>query len=717
MKPWLWSKSTATAVLLLAAVAATLSVWQAPAAASRFTTEGGLATHTPAARAQIEAGRIGIPRPDLVLLVSDPAGSRIDTPRNTRKIAALTRTVAGRPDVAAASSPATQDQPTLLSQNRVTAMIQAQVDGTPRQRAHHAGHILSAAQQTAHGLRVRATGTAWTTRALDRRVESDLLHAELWAAPAVALLLLSMYGSLPAALLPVLIAALSVLCTLPVLGILARATDISQFAVNAASAVGFALAVDYTLFILARYREHLTHHTNRTTALALALRTSGRTVIFSAATVTAALTAAALIPIPLLRALSLAAISVSLLSALAAWTVLPACLLLLGPHLERCDPLARWRRHHLGQPSRTWRTVAQHVTARPLLAGAAALALLTVCALPVLHLRPGASDDRSLPPNDQAAVTAQQLRTDFAFPPERLLTVLVHADPPTLTAYRTRIMGLPHITGVFPTGRYTPHEPAPTATVVVASDTAPDTPAAADLVRALRRTAPAGDTLVAGRAADIADTTHAVRKALPGAALLLTAALVVLLTLYTRSVIAPLKTLAVGLITMGAGLGAVVAVFQDGHGQTLIGGFTQASTVDCPVILFVLVLALAVSLDYEVFLLGRIKEEYDRHGDNTTSIIEGISRTGRLMTSAAVSVAITTAALAATGVTALKIIGLGLALTVVIDAVIIRGVLVPAAMTVLGTRNWWQPRHSRRLYCLRREPAADLRTETWRRNS
>uniref|UniRef100_UPI0034E00B54 MMPL family transporter n=1 Tax=Streptomyces flavofungini TaxID=68200 RepID=UPI0034E00B54 len=186
---------------------------------------------------------------------------------------------------------------------------------------------------------------------------------------------------------------------------------------------------------------------------------------------------------------------------------------------------------------------------------------------------------------------------------------------------------------------------------------------------------------------------QALRHALPAIGLALTLTLGTLLALYTRSVIAPCKTIAVALLTMGAALGMLVTVFQDGHGRALLQQFTLTGTLDCSLLLFVLVLTLAISLDYEIFLLGRIKEEYDRHHDNQTSIIEGISRTGSLMTAAALSVAIPTAALAATGVTALKIIGLGVALTVLVDAVLVRGFLVPATMAVLGALNWWNPLH------------------------
>jgi RND superfamily putative drug exporter len=200
---------------------------------------------------------------------------------------------------------------------------------------------------------------------------------------------------------------------------------------------------------------------------------------------------------------------------------------------------------------------------------------------------------------------------------------------------------------------------------------------------------------VGGRAAEVVDTADAVLGALPRCLLLLAAGLLVLLSAFTRTLIAPLKALIVAAVSLGASLGALVVLFQDGRGGAVLGHFTATGTLDASTLLFVLFIALALSVDYEVFLLGRIREEYDRCGDNRTSIIKGVARTGRLMTSAAAAVAISTAAMATSHVALLKFIGIGVALGALVDAVLVRGVLVPAVMAALGPANWWAPARAR----------------------
>ena len=227
--------------------------------------------------------------------------------------------------------------------------------------------------------------------------------------------------------------------------------------------------------------------------------------------------------------------------------------------------------------------------------------------------------------------------------------------------------------------------------LLVASSAALDTPEADAVVDAVRDVPAPGTAVVGGRAADVTDTADAVRDALPLCGLLLALTLTVLLGFYTRSVVAPLKALAVAAVSLGASLGVIVVLFQYGHGGAVLGDFTVTGSLDASILLFVLFITLALSVDYEVFLLGRIREEYDRCGDNRSSIIDGIARTGRLMTSAAAAVASSTAAMGTSDVTLLKFIGIGVALGALVDAVLVRGVLVPAVMAALGPANWWRP--------------------------
>ncbi|MEU2655964.1 MMPL family transporter [Streptomyces sp. NPDC007325] len=691
-------------VLAAATLTALCAALATPAALTAFGTGGTVAVGTEAAQARETATRAAAPSPDLLLLVSGREGESVDSPRFRAGERAAVDVMRNGPGVRTVWSLGDTQDPWLRSKDGRSGLIAAELMGSERQQATTAARLVARARDAAPGLRINAAGRAWTTGAVDERVERDMLRAEALAAPAVLLVLLVAYGSLACALLPLAVAVLAVGCAIPVLGALTQVVDVSRFAVNATSAIGFGLAVDYTLFLLARYQEERGRDATGRQAMAAMLRTSGRTVVCSAVTVAGCLGCLLVVPVPLLRALALAGSVVTVLAAVMALTVLPAALILLGPLAERADPLRRVRRARDPGGSPFWRRTAGVVTRRPVLAGAAVSLMLLVLAWPLGHARLGTIDERALPSTDAAALVGEDLRSGFAFPPERLLTVVVTAPSKGLDAYRARLSELRGVTAVrqapAPTRAPAPAAAAPpahagrtppTAVLVVAHREDPSSVAAAELVRAVRATTSPGPVAVGGRAAEIVDTRAAVRRALPRVAVLVAAVLLLVVGVFTRSVVAPLKTLAVALVTVACGLGVVVSLVQNGRGRGLLGTFTPTGTLDASVLLFTLAVGLVLSVDYEVFLLGRIREEFDRGADNRAAIVEGIARTGRLMTSAALAVAISTAALTTSSVTALKVVGLGIALIALADAVLVRGVLVPAVMTTLGPANWWHP--------------------------
>ncbi|MEU9121146.1 MMPL family transporter [Streptomyces sp. NPDC048506] len=680
-------------VVVCALLAAVCAAALSPAAFSALSSGGAVATETEAERAGDQAERLNVPSPDLLLAVSrrTTGGDEAAVRDGARAVVgALSR----QRDVRAVWSAVATGDPWLRSRDGRTVLVAARLKGTDKDRKHAAPGVVSAARSAAPGLRVEPSGEVWAHREIDETIDHDLRRAELLAAPALFVVLVFAYGSVVSALLPVVVAALAVGCTLPVLGLLAQVMDVSRVAVSAASAIGLGLAVDYSLFLLARFREETARGADRETALAAALRSSGRSVAFSAAAVAACLATAMVVPVPLLRGLSLAGMVVAVLAALIALTVVPACLRLLGPHADAWDPLARWRRSGTGDGSRFWQRTASAVTARPLLAGGTAVLLLVLMALPFSHASLGLVDERTLPPSAPAATAAERVRTEFAAPPERLLTVVVTGPGATdgARSYRDRLAHIPDVTGARVV-RTVPSDEA--AVLLVASAAAPDTPEADAVVRAVRAAPAPGTVLVGGRAAEVTDTADAVLDALPRCLLLLAVGLMVLLGTFTRTVVAPLKALAVAAVSLGASLGAMVVLFQDGHGNAALGGFRAMGSLDASTLLFVLFITLALSVDYEVFLLGRIREEYQRCGDNRAAIVGGIARTGRLMTSAAAAVALSTAAMGTSEVSLLKLIGIGVALGALVDAVLVRGLLVPAVMAALGPANWWTPARTR----------------------
>ncbi|MCQ4041662.1 MMPL family transporter [Streptantibioticus rubrisoli] len=667
-------------IILCAALVGVAAVLLAPLAFGALSTGGAVATGTEAERARQRAEQLGVPAPDLVLAL----------PHRPEEATRVVRALAREPDVRAVWSAGTTGDPWLRSRDGRTELVEVRLRGTDKDRKHAAPQVVAAARSAVPRLKVAASGEAWADRTVDETVERDLRRAEVLAAPALFVILVLAYGSLVSAALPVLVAGLAVGCTLPVLGLLARAVDMPRPAVNAASAIGLGLAVDYSLFLLARVREETARGMGLEAALAAARRSSGRSVVFSAGAITACLAPVLLVPVPLLRALSMAGMVVTVLAAVIALTVLPACLLLLGPRAGAWDPLARWRRTRTGEPSRFWRRTAQAVTARPVWAGGLVVVLLVLLAAPFSQVRLGVVDDRTLPPTTAAAAAAERVRTEFAAPPDRLLTVVVTGPDATAgaAAYADRLHALAGVAAVH-IARTLPAQQA--AVLLVVAPAAPGTRASDDAVRAVRNTPAPGDAAVGGRAAAVTDTADAVVGALPWCLTSLGVGLALLLGLFTRSVVAPLKALAVAAVSLGASLGALVLIFQEGHGRTLLGGFTVTHVLDVSTLLFVLLITLALSVDYEVFLLGRIREEYLRCGDNRTAIVDGIARTGRLMTSAALAVALSTAAMGTSDVALLKLIGIGVALGALVDAAFVRGVLVPAVMSALGPANWWAP--------------------------
>ncbi|MDH2388513.1 MMPL family transporter [Streptomyces sp. HNM0663] len=678
-------------VALGAVLVVACAAWLIPVSVATFGRDGRVIESSEAVRARHAAERLGAPPVDLVLTVTGDERIGRTAVRAAQIVSAALSRESG---VRAVWSGATRDQSALRSRDGAAVLVLVRLSGSVHEREATADRLVERARDVVPAATVEAGGPSWTLERVDSRIEHDLLRAELLAAPVVFVLLLITYGSFVSALMPVLVAGVAVLCTIPLLGGMARLVDISAFAVNAALAIGFGLAVDYTLFLLARYREELADGLTRVEALAVAVRTSGRSVLFSAAAVMVCLAAVTVIPVPLVRALALAGVTVTLLSATVALLLTPACVVLLGPLCERGDPFHRWRSTKLGQGSPFWRRAAQVVTRRWAVAGGVVVVLLGMMAWPFAHARLGIMDHRVMPASSPVASVGERVRAEFVGAPEQVVTVVL--SQPTsaarLAGYEHALAAVQGVNGV----RVAAGSPGAGTVLAATTTVRVGSSSAAALVEGIRAVPAPGPVMVGGRAAEVEDTLAAARRALPWAVALLSVGLALLLALFTRSVVAPLKALVVAVVSLGASLGALVAVFQDGTARSVLGGFTVTGTLDISLLLFTLAIALALSVDYEVFLLGRIREEYQRSADNPAAVVEGIARTGRLMTSAALAVAFSTSAMVTSSVSVIKMIGAGVALAALVDAVLVRGVLVPAVMAALGPANWWLPSARRR---------------------
>jgi RND superfamily putative drug exporter len=664
--------------------------------------------------------------PNLVLIVETSSGT-VDSPEATQSGRAVTEQLSETPGVAGVQSYWTTPDPSLRAADDRSALIALQLTGGEHAAHETAGRIIDDLEEASSGLRVSPTGPAAVGLAVDEQAESDLVSAEMVTLPITLLVLLLVFGSAIAAGLPLLVGAGAVVGTLAALGLIADATTMSSYALNLTTALGFGLAVDYSLFLVTRFREERRAGHSVETSVVIAVRTAGRTVVFSAVTVALSLSALLLFPMPFLRSLGYAGIAVTALAAATAVVVVPALLALLGHRLDRADlfaPIRRRitrRRAHVGEDRLTWHRIAALVMRRPVLILVSVSAVLILLLLPFIGVRFGLLDHRTLPSEHPVAEAAEQLARDFPAAAEDPIAVVLPAADDAgagvaeLDEYAARLSALPGVTSVeTATGQYadgqstarTGHEAAsltarytaPAGTWLAITPSAADPADARDVVSDIRDQPAPGDVLVGGSAATLVDATDTIADRLPWALAVIALSTFVLLFLFTGSLLIPLKAIVTNLLSLSATFGALVYVFQDGHLRWLVGDFTPTGTLETTLPVLVFCIAFGLSMDYEVFLLSRITEAHRNGASTTEAVAQGLQRTGGLITAAAAILVTVFVALAASNLTALKVIGVGLTLAVVLDATVVRALLVPAIMRLAGEANWWAPAPLRRLH-------------------
>ena len=659
--------------------------------------------------------RFGAARPNLVLLVTPHRGD-VDAPATADAGRALTRELAREPGVGnVVSYWSLGEAPPLRSRSGDRALVLAAIRGD-EDRVNDRIKQLSP-HYTRHGptVEVAVGGEAEVSRQVNEQVTGDLGKAERITIPITLLLLVVVFGGLIAAGLPVLVGVLAILGTLLALFAISSVTSVSIYSLNLTTALGLGLAIDYSLFVVSRFREELRRGLEPHDAVVRTVETAGRTVAGSALTVAASLGAMLLFPLVFLRSFAYAGIAVSLIAAAGAIVFLPALLAVLG---HRVDALQLWKRDPKPVGQGTWHRVATAVMRRPVPIATAAVLLLAVLGIPFLRLHIGLADDRVLPAGRSSRQVQNVIRHDFASNENGALQVVApDADPndaATLGRYAaalSRIRGVARVDAA--TGSYVHGAPvpAPAATTTRFQSSAvngawlsvvpavePLSSAGEALAHHVRdATSPVGKTLVAGPGAELIDSKDSLFGRLPWAGAWIAIATFVLLFLMFGSLVVPVKALVLNVLSLSATFGAMVWIFQDGHlGGLLDFTATGSLVATMPVLMFCV--AFGLSMDYEVFLLSRIKEEHDRTHDNVASVATGLERTGRIVTSAAVLISVVFVVLATSGVSFIKLFGVGLALAVLMDAFVIRATLVPAFMRLAGEANWWAPRPLARLY-------------------
>src|SRR6266536_831249 len=545
-------------------------------------------------------------------------------------------------------------------------------------------------------LTTRLGGAVAVDHAVDTQVAADIGRAESLSMPLLLVLLVVVFGALAAAGMPLVVGGLAILGAFTALRLLTLVTDVSVFAINIVTMLGLGLGIDYALFIVSRFREELAAQPagprGVEDALARTVATAGRTVAFSGLTVAISLAGLLLFPQMFLRSMGLGGIAAVLIAMVAALTVLLALLAVLGPRINAGT--IGWLRRR--QPNRAadgsgsaWYRVARSVMRRPVAYAAVIVVALLALGSPFRNVAFGGIDARALPAGTESRQVSQTLDRDFTRNATTAIAVVVSgAGAADLRGYAERLRAVPGVTSAQIT-----QASAATSLIAVRYDADPISSQARQLVTDVRAVVPpaGSQVLVGGDTTELVDLLGSLGRTLPWMAGFVGLVTFVLLFLAFGSVLLPLKAIAMNLLSLTASVGALVWIFQEGHLSGLLG-FTPTGTVEATQPILMLAIAFGLSMDYEVFLLSRMREQWDRTGDNTTAVATGLQRSGGIITSAALLLVVVIGAFATSGITFIKMIGVGMIIMLMIDATVVRALLVPATMRLLGRYNWWAPR-------------------------
>jgi putative drug exporter of the RND superfamily len=664
---------------------------------------------------------------DMQLVISVSSGTGVHSEAATGAGDALVAQLKRMPFVTEVKSAWTSPAPVahaLVSKDGSIGLIVAGVTGGEDGAQEHAKELVDAMPEF-DDVTVKLGGDVMSYVQIIDQTEKDLLAMEVIVVPLSFVVLVWVFGGVLAAALPLAVGVLAILGSMAVMRALTYTTEVSVFALNLTLALGLALAIDYTLLIVSRFRDELADGVGSGEALVRTMATAGRTVLFSAMTVALSMIAMVLFPMYFLKSFAYAGIAVVAFAAAAAVLVAPAAIVLLGERLDALD-VRRHLRRLLGRPEPVprqleqtlWYQWTKAVMRRAIPIGLVITAMLLVVGVPFLGIKWGYPDDRVLPSSAPARQIGDELRTDFSVNSLTDVTVvipdLVGITQAELARYAAELSQVPDVSSVSsPDGTYVGGQlvgPPSAATgvedgseFVTVNSTAPlYSPASeAQLDRLHAVPTPGGtDVQLTGWAQINRDGSEAVTARLPLVLSVIGAVTFVLLFMLTGSVVVPLKALLLNVLSLTATFGALVWIFQNGHlgglGTTTTG--TLAASV--PVLLFCL--AFGLSMDYEVFLISRIRESWLASGrtraDNAESVARGLARTGRVVTAAALLMAVTFASLMVAEVSVMRIFGVGVPLAVLVDATLVRMLLVPASMRVLGRVNWWAPAPLARLH-------------------
>ena len=629
--------------------------------------------------------------PAVVLVVETPNG--VNDPAVVVTAAKLEQSIKGEAGVGSTLSYwSTGGAPTLKSSDENSAFLFIYSEDIEWDNVQSLGkRIQEKYDGKFENLTVYASGTGVFAHAINTKIASDLKISEAISIPLTFILLVFVFGGLVASAMPLLVGVSAILGSLLVIYLLTLFTGVSVFALNLVTGLGLGLGIDYSLLVVNRFREELHSGKSVDEAIKKTVATAGKTVFYSGLTVVITLAALMLFPLMFLKSFGYAGVTVVIMAVLGALVALPALLAILGKRIDK----AVVRKGALKpKEDGRWAQTARFVMRKPVSVVVLSLVILTVLAAPIKNIVFSQVDSRVLPASNPAAYAAQLITERFPGQEGNPIEVIIPGGASKIEQINKYTQEIAKVDGVVRVGE--PQILGNDVRVIAVHDMGPRTPTAEALIKQIRLIPSPDQTLIGGVAADYADTQIGIAKTMPWALTWIAIGVLLLLFVFTGSLILPIKAVILNILSLAATMGVITWIFVDGNLKWLVGDFTTTGSVDTGSIILVAVVAFGLSMDYELFLLSRIKEEHDAGRSNIESVATGLQRSARIITAAAGLLAIVFASFVLSGVTSIKMLGFGVAFAIVLDATLVRALLVPALMRLFGERNWWAPKQLKR---------------------
>ncbi len=540
-------------------------------------------------------------------------------------------------------------------------------------------------------LEVYASGGGVVTHAINSKIKKDLTIAEAIAIPLTFVLLAFVFGALVASAMPLVVGVGAILGSFLIIYLLTFGTDISVFALNLITGLGLGLGIDYALLIVNRFREELNNGKSVEESVITTVATAGKTVFYSGLTVMVTLSALLLFPLNFLKSFGYAGVTVVLFAIFGALIPLPALLAIIGKKVNK--GVVR-KGGLIAKEDGRWARTARGVMAKPVPVVVGSLLILGILAAPVVNIAFAQVDSRVLPASDRAAISSQVAIDRFASFEGTPIEVIVPNGAGRENEINSFLMSALQVDGIVRHGELE-YAASDVRIQLIPSSTSRSLDAER-IIQELRSLDAPSEMLIGGAAADFTDSQAAIARTLPWALGWIGVAVFILIFIFTGSIILPIKAVLLNGISLLATLGAVTWIFIDGHLKWLVGDFTVTGSLDSGTVILVAVVVFGLSMDYELFLLSRIREEHLNGKSNVDSVAIGLQKSARIITAAALLLAVVFGAFMTSGITSIKMLGFGVAFAILLDATIVRALLVPALMRLFGEKNWWAPKPLRR---------------------